>query len=122
MAHFCKLGIGNLVEQVIVVSDDIATTEEKGIEFLHDLYGTNEVWKQTSYSGSFRKNFASIGYYYNQTLDAFIPPKPFSSWILDENTCLWNPPKEKPELTEEQIDNNSYYVWNELLKKWELVE
>tara|TARA_R110000796_G_scaffold41722_1_gene103236 strand:- start:362 stop:760 length:399 start_codon:yes stop_codon:yes gene_type:complete len=130
MAHFCKLGIGNIVEKVEVVSDDIATTEQAGVNFLNNLYGTSDVWKQTSYNTKggvhqlggtpFRKNYAGIGYEYDQTRDAFISPKPFNSWSLDETTCLWEPPVAKPELTQEEIDNNNYYEWNEDNQTWDL--
>jgi hypothetical protein len=86
MAHFAKLGKGNIVERVEVVSNDIATTEQAGIDFLNDLYrDRNVVWKQTSYNNNFRKNYAGIGFQYDQSRDAFIPPKPFNSWILNED-------------------------------------
>ena len=132
MASFVKLGTGNKVLTVVVVSNDIATTEQAGIDFLNNLYGTNEIWKQTSYNTiggehrlggtPFRKNFAGIGYKYDQTRDAFIPPKPFSSWILNEETCLWEAPVNQPELTQEQRDNNNYYEWNETNQNWDLKE
>ena len=122
MAHFAKLGKGNIVENVVVVSNDIATTEQAGVDFLNTLYKTRDVWKQTSYNINFRKNYAGVGFTYDQTRDAFIPPKPFNSWILNEETCLWEAPVAKPELTQEQIDNNNYYIWNEETKQWELNE
>lgn len=132
MASFVKLGAGNKVLTVVVVSNDIATTEQAGIDFLNNLYGTNDIWKQTSYNTiggehrlggtPFRKNFAGIGYKYDQTRDAFIPPKPFSSWILNEETCLWEAPVNQPELTQEQRDNNNYYEWNETNQNWDLKE
>ena len=132
MASFVKLGAGNKVLTVVVVSNDIATTEQAGIDFLNNLYGTNEIWKQTSYNTiggkhrlggtPFRKNFAGIGYKYDQTRDAFIPPKPFSSWILNEETCLWEAPVNQPELTQEQRDNNNYYEWNETNQNCDLKE
>ena len=132
MASFVKLGTGNKVLTVVVVSYDIATTEQAGIDFLNNLYGTNDIWKQTSYNTiggehrlggtPFRKNFAGIGYKYDQTRDAFIPPKPFSSWILNEETCLWEAPVNQPELTQEQRDNNNYYEWNETNQNWDLKE
>src|SRR5210317_248718 len=128
MAHFAKLGKGNIVERVEVVSDDIATTEQAGVDFLNNLYGTRDVWKQTSFNTRggvhllggtpFRKNFAGIGYKYDQTRDAFIEPKPYPSWTLNETTCLWEAPVVKPELTQEQIDNNNYYTWNEENQTW----
>ena len=132
MAHFVKLGVGNKVERVEVVSNDIATTEQAGVDFLNNLYGTNDVWKKTSYNTKagqhklggtpFRKNFAGIGWKYDQTRDAFIPPKPFDSWTLNETTCHWDAPVDKPELTQEQRDNNNYYTWNETNQTWDLVE
>jgi len=122
MAHFAKLGKGNIVENVVVVSNDIATTEQAGVDFLNTLYKTRDVWKQTSYNINFRKNYAGVGFTYDQTRDAFIPPKPFNSWILNEETCLWEAPVAKPELTQEQIDNNNYYIWNEETQQWELNE
>ena len=82
MAHFAKIGVGNIVEQVIVISNDIAVTEQAGVDFINKLYNTRDVWKQTSYNGSFRKKFAGIGYYYDQAKDSFIPPKPNDSWIM----------------------------------------
>ena len=114
MAHFAKLGVGNLIEQVIVVSNDIATTEQAGVDFINNLYNTRDVWKQTSYNGNIRKNFASIGYSYDQTRDAFIPPKIFNSWILNETTCLWEAPVAKP-------DNENIYIWNETTTTWDKV-
>jgi hypothetical protein len=121
MAHFAKLGKGNIVENVVVVSNDIATTEQAGVDFLNTLYKTRDVWKQTSYNINFRKNYAGVGFTYDQTRDAFIPPKPFNSWILNEETCLWEAPVARPELTEEQINNNNYYSWNEETQQWDLI-
>jgi len=125
MAHFAKLGIGNIIKKIEVVSNDIATTEQAGIDFLNNLYNTNDVWKQTSYNTKggvhllggtpFRKNFAGIGWKYEQYKDAFIPPKPFQSWILNETTCLWEAPVSYP-------DDNNIYTWNETNKTWEIVE
>ena len=115
MAHFAKLGTGNIVEQVIVVSNDIAITEQAGVDFINKLYNTRDVWKQTSYNNNIRKNFAGVGYQYDQTRDAFIPPKPFNSWILNEDTCLWNAPVAMP------IDDNNY-KWNEQTLSWDLRE
>jgi hypothetical protein len=131
MAHFAKLGKGNIVEKVVVVSNDIATTEQAGVEFLQNLYKDRAVWKQTSYNTKegvhllgdtpLRKNFAAIGYRYDQIRDAFIPPKPYNSWTLNETTCLWDPPVPMPTLTQEQINNNNYYVWNETNTTWDLI-
>jgi len=115
MAHFAKLGVGNIVEQVIVISNDIAITEQAGIDFINKLYNTRDVWKQTSYNNNIRKNFAGIGYQYDQTRDAFIPPKPFNSWILNEDTCRWEAPVAMP------IDDNKY-SWNEQTLSWDLID
>ncbi len=123
MAHFAKLGIGNKVLEVHVVSNDVAITEQAGIDFLNSLYGTNDVWKQTSYNTikgehllggtPFRKNFAGIDWKYDQTKDAFIPPKPYASWVLNETTCQWDAPVAYPE------DGQSY-SWNETTKQWDV--
>ena len=115
MAHFAKLGTGNIVEKVIVVSNDIAITEQAGVDFINKLYNTRDVWKQTSYNNNIRKNFAGIGYHYDQTRDAFIPPKPFNSWILNEDTCLWNAPVAKP-------TDGGNYKWNETNLTWDIIE
>ena len=130
MAHFAKLGTGNIIEKVEVVSNDIATTEQAGVEFLQNLYKDRAVWKKTSYNTiggvhltggtPFRKNFAGKGFTYDEDRDAFIEPKPFNSWTLNEATCLWDPPVPMPTLTQEQIDNNNYYTWNETNQTWDL--
>ena len=115
MATFAKIGSGNIVEQVVAVSNEVATTEQAGVDFLNNLYNSRDVWKQTSYNGNIRKNFAGIGYSYDQTRDAFIPKKPFNSWILNEDTCLWEAPVAYPK------DHNRY-TWNESTTTWNLVE
>lgn len=115
MAYFAKLGIGNIVEKVEVVSNDIATNEQVGIDFLNNLYGTRDVWKQTSYNGDIRKNYAGIGFKYDQTRDAFISPKPFNSWSLNEDTCQWEAPVAYPN------DGNNY-TWNETNQTWDEVQ
>ncbi len=115
MAHFAKLGTGNIVERVEVVSNDIATTEQAGVDFLNNLYNTRDVWVQTSYNGKIRKNYAGIGYTYDQTRDAFIEPKPFNSWTLNETTCLWEAPVAYP-------TDGLVYKWNETNQTWDLVE
>lgn len=127
MAHFAKLGVGNIIEQVIVVSNDIATTEQAGVDFINKLYNTRDVWKQTSYNSTIRKNFASIGFTYDQTRDAFIPPKPYNSWVLVEETCRWKAPVDYPEtytknLTDEQGNPaKDRYYWNENKVNWEII-
>jgi len=116
MAHFAILKSGNIVEQIVVVSNDIATNEQTGIEFLKQLYKNPHLPViQTSYNNNIRKNFAGIGYQYDQTRDAFIPPKPFNSWILNENTCRWKAPVAYP-----QDDN--IYSWNEQTLSWDIVQ
>ena len=125
MAHFCKIGKGNIVERVEVVSNDVATTEQSGLEFLQNLYKTTDMFKQTSYNTRggvhkldgtpFRKNFASVGFRYDETRDAFIPPKPFNSWTLNETTCLWEAPIPKP-------NDGQIYDWNETNQSWDLRE
>jgi hypothetical protein len=113
MAHFAKIGVGNIVEQVIVISNDIAVTEQAGVDFINKLYNTRDVWKQTSYNDNFRKNFASIGDFYDQQRDAFIPKKPYNSWILNEQTCNWESPVAKP-------TDGQRYNWNETNLTWDL--
>ena len=114
MAHFAKLGKGNIVEKVEVVHNNIATTEQAGIDFLNNLYNTRDVWKQTSYNNNIRKNFASIGYTYDQTRDAFIAPKPYESWLLNETTCRWEAPVVYP-------TDGQNYRWNEEDKQWDVI-
>lgn len=111
MTHFAKLGVGNIVETIEIISNDIATTEQAGIDFLNNLYKTNDVWKQTSYNGTFRKNYAGIGYTYDQTRDAFIAPQPYESWTLNETTCRWEAPVVYP-------DDGKHYNWNEKTQQW----
>ena len=128
MAHFAKLGVGNIIEQVIVVSNDIATTEQAGVDFINKLYNTRDVWKQTSYNSTIRKNFASIGFTYDQTRDAFIPPKPYNSWVLVEETCRCKAPVDYPETyTQDLTDRQGNpvrdkYYWNEENQSWTLIE
>jgi hypothetical protein len=114
MAHFAKLGTGNIVERVEVVSNDVAVTEQAGSDFLNKIYNTRDVWKQTSYNNNIRKNFAGIGFTYDQQRDAFIPPKPYNSWILNEQTCNWEAPVAYP-------TDGKRYSWNESLGNWELI-
>jgi hypothetical protein len=119
MAHFAKIGIDNIVLEVLVVNNVDTMTpqgveqEEIGVEFLRKLTG-HVTWKQTSYNGNFRKNYAGEGYTYDSTRDAFIPPRPYASWTLDEGTCRWNPPTPYP------TDGDSY-MWNEGSQTWESV-
>jgi hypothetical protein len=114
MAHFAKLE-NNIVTQVIVVSNqDILNeqgqeSEQKGIDFCTNLLGGT--WKQTSYNGKIRKNYAGIGYTYDEGRDAFIAPKPYNSWVLDETICQWKAPVDYP-------TNGGHYLWNEETQSW----
>jgi hypothetical protein len=117
MAHFCKLE-NNVVTQVIVVSNqDILDaqgqeSEQKGIDFCSNLLGGT--WKQTSYNGRIRKNYAGVGYTYDEGRDAFIAPKPYNSWLLDEDTCQWKAPVKMP-------TDNKLYSWNEETLAWDVI-
>ena len=137
MASFAKIGLNNKVIEIQTVVNEVlhdangVEQEVNGIDFLTKLTGWS-IWKQTSYNTyggvhklggtPFRKNHAGIGMTYDEDRDAFIPPKPYPSWTLNETTCLWEAPVAKPELTEEQINNNNYYFWNEETKQWDLNE
>lgn len=118
MAHFAELNENNIVTQVIVIDNQILLDEQNieqeqfGIDFCKSLFGAETSWKQTSYNATFRKNFAGIGYEYRHSLDAFIPPKLFNSWILNEYTCRWEAPIAYPE-------DGKIYFWNEDLVLWE---
>ena len=118
MAHFAQLNEENLVTQVIVVANqdtadqDGVENEAIGIAFCKELLGGN--WKQTSYNGNIRKNYAGIGYKYDADLDAFIPPQPFASWLLDETTCQWKAPVDMP-------TDDKRYTWNEETTSWDAV-
>lgn len=117
MAHFAELNENNIVVQVIV-----------GVDYPYDgeaIYQneTGKVWKRTSYNTSggkhllggtpFRKNYAGIGYTYDAQKDAFIPPKPYASWILNEETCLWQAPVPI-------INDGNIYQWDETIQNWKL--
>jgi hypothetical protein len=107
MSHFAKIDENNFVIEVAVGDNNLP--EEGKIWFEENIGGT---WIQTSYNGSFRKNFAGIGYYFDATLDAFIPPKLFASWVLDEETASWKPPIERPS------DTDALYEWDESQLQW----
>jgi hypothetical protein len=116
MAHFALLDENNVVQQIAVVSDKklegfpqpIPQEVINNRSFLGDVSGR---WVQTSYNGSFRKNFAGIGFYYDKQRDAFIAPQPYPSWVLNENTCRWEAPVPYPN------DGNDY-EWNEQEQDW----
>lgn len=127
MAHFAELNQENEVLRVIVVGNEDTSDangvedETIGIAFCKKLFGANTIWKQTSYNNKIRKRYAGIGYIYDEQLDAFIPPKPFPSWILNEQTADWESPVgTAPELTEEELQSGSYYIWDEDTTSWVL--
>ena len=128
MSSFAKLNSENIVitvESVVneVLKDSNGIEQESiGIEFLKNLYNEpNAIWKKTSYNTNagvhklggtpFRKNHAGIGYTYDEVRDAFIPPKPYNSWILNEQTCNWNAPIARP-------NDGNFYKWNEETQNW----
>jgi len=118
MAHFASINSDNIVTQVLVVSDNDAP---RGQDFLANDLGLGGTWIQTSYNTRggehsnggtpLRKNYAGIGYTYDSGRDAFIPPKPYASWVLDEGTCLWNAPVAYP-------TDNKMYRWDEDTTNW----
>ena len=130
MASFAKIGLNNKVIEVLSVHNnellDSNGVEQEtiGIDFLTKLTGWS-IWKQTSYNTiggvhklggtPLRKNHAGIGYTYDEDRDAFISPKPYPSWILNETTCLWEAPVDRP-------DDENIYSWNEESNNWEIVE
>lgn len=115
MAHFAKIDSNGIVTEVIVVKNDIllengVEKEQKGKDFIQGLFGSG-TWVQTSYNGNIRKNYAGIGYTYDSTRDAFIPPKPFDSWTLNESTCLWEAPVDHP-------TDGTICEWDEENQQW----
>ena len=115
MAHFAKLDDNNVVLAVHVVNNDVITvdgaeSEQAGIDFLTGLHG-HTLWKQTSYNGNIRKNYAGIGYIYDAGRDAFIAPQPYPSWTLNETTCQWECPVAYP-------TDGKMYVWFEPNQQW----
>ena len=127
MAHFAKIDENNIVTQVIVVANEDTTdtngveVEEIGVAFCKKLLGAETNWKQTSYNGNFRVRYAGIGYSWNEELSAFIPPQPFASWVLNEETADWESPVgPAPELTEAQVESRSFYKWDEENLAWVL--
>ena len=118
MAHFAKLNENNIVTEVLVVNNEVllntdgTESEQKAIDFLNTLFG-NATWVQTSYNGNFRKQYAGIGFTYDETNDVFIAPQPFNSWTLDENFD-WQPPTPYP-------TDGQPYQWNEVTQTWDLI-
>jgi hypothetical protein len=119
MAHFAQLDENNLVTQVIVVSNEVINNESFpasepiGVVFCQSLYGENTRWVQTSYNATFRYNYAGIGYLFDATAEAFIPPKPYSSWLLNTINFQWQAPVPYP-------DDGNVYHWDEQTQSWVL--
>ena len=118
MAHFAELDENNVVKRVIVVSNT-DTSDAHGVEkeyigaaFCERLLGGT--WKKTSYNGNIRKRYACVGFSYNEALDAFVPPKPYVSWVLNNTTADWDAPVAKP-------DDDKIYSWNESTLAWVVV-
>ena len=116
MAYFAKLDENNIVLEVLAVNNnellqDGIESEAKGIQFLIDWSDGYSNWKQTSYNRRIRKNYAAIGFTYDSARDAFIPPQPFGSWILNEETCQWDSPVAMP-------DDGQRYQWDEPTISW----
>lgn len=132
MAHFAKLDLNNIVIGVHTVNNDVFETEEQGIEFLKNLHGSDTIWKQTSYNTKegvhllggtpFRKNYAAIGSTYDSTRNAFIPPKEFDSWVLDETKCVWIAPVDDPSVLtytdSDGVEQNYLIFWDETNIRW----
>jgi hypothetical protein len=116
MAHFAKLDANNVVLEIIVVSNDAVQnlsfpeSEPIGIAFCQSLFGADTDWKQTSYNGNIRKNYAGIGYTYRADIDAFVPPQPYPSWTLDDD-ARWQPPVPYP-------NDGKVYRWDESTLSW----
>lgn len=117
MAHFAKLDANNIVLEVHSVhnnellDENGQESEAKGVQFLTSWSGGYSNWKQTSYNKTIRKNFAAIGFRYDQARDAFIPPQTYQSWSLDEDTCQWTPPVPYPK-------DGQVYLWDEAAISW----
>jgi hypothetical protein len=121
MAHWAEIDSDNIVTRVLVVADDVVD----GQTFLADQLALGGTWKKTSYNTlggvhsqggtPYRKNFAGVGFTFDAAKDAFIPPKPFASWTLDAETCLWNPPTPMP------VEEGKFFVWDEPTTSWKEV-
>jgi hypothetical protein len=124
MAHFAKINESNIVTEVIVINNDVIKDsdgneqESLGVTFCTQIYGAG-TYKQTSYNSNVRKNMATVGSTYDSTRDAFIRPKTYSSWILDESTCRWKPPVDHPS-DSEAIGGNVLYQWDESSTSWKI--
>ena len=119
MAHFAELGSNgevisvHVVDNVNLLDDDGNEQEQAGIDYLTQVHGYTS-WVQTSYNNDTRKNYAGIGFTYDDKRDAFIRPKPYTSWTLNESTCLWEAPVSRP-------TDNKEYNWNEQTQTWDVV-
>ena len=117
MGYFAKLNDSNIVIDMAGVDNAVMDnlpfpeSEPLGIAFLTEWSGGYTNWKQTSYNKSFRKNYAGIGFSYDQNLDAFIPEKPYPSWLLNTNTCQWQAPVPYP-------NDQKPYIWDEATQSW----
>lgn len=111
MAHYAFLNNDNIVTEVIVGIDETELIEGLAPETWYSNF-RNQRCLRTSYNGNIRKNYAGVGYTYDEARDAFIPPKPFNSWVLDEETCRWQAPTSMP------TDGNMY-IWNESTTSWD---
>jgi hypothetical protein len=111
LAHWAEIDENNIVIRV-TVGDNEDPNGDEGYQWLLDNLGGT--WVKTSYNNNIRKNYAGIGFFYNKDLDAFIPPKPFNSWILDEETCTWIAPVEAPEF--------GGHTWDEETVSWKIIE
>ena len=124
MAHFAKINSENLVTEVIVINNDVILDsngeeqESLGVDFCKQIYGDG-TYKQTSYNSKMRKNMATVGSTYDPSRDAFIRPKRYSSWVLDESTCRWQPPVEQPSDSEAK-GGNVLYHWDESSNNWKV--
>lgn len=112
MAHYAFLDENNIVTEVISGIDETELIEGLDTETWYGNF-RNQVCKRTSYNARIRKNFASIGYYYNEELDAFVSPQPYPSWKLDKRNSQWKAPVAYP-------NDGLYYSWNEEELSWEL--
>ena len=115
MAHYAFLDNNNIVTEVIVGINETELIEDLDTETWYGKF-RNQKCIRTSYSGSIRKRFAGIGYFYDEVRDVFIEPKPYLSWILNEETLTWDPPTTCPE----NLSKEEFYVWNEETRSWDL--
>lgn len=121
MAHFAELDENNLVLRVVVISNAVITNEngneveDLGVAFCQSLFGG--IWKQTSYNNNLRKNYAGVGYTYRADIDAFVPPSPYPSWVLNNNTAQWEAPVPMPSDAGTGEPPKEYY-WNEATLSW----